>query len=46
MVENEFTVQDSLSFSQEIIDVNFNGLMVSLDPEVLFANIPLGETID
>lgn len=43
---NEFTVKDSFSFCEEILDQNPNLFMASFDIQSLFTNIPLDETID
>ena len=43
---NEYTVKDSFSFAEEIVEQNANLYMVSFDVESLFTNIPLDETID
>ena len=43
---NEYTVQDSFSFSKEVIDQDPNLFMTSFDIELLFTNILLDETID
>ena len=46
LTENEYTVHDSFSFASHISKFNSKNLMVSLDVESLFTNIPLEETID
>ena len=46
LTENEYTVHDSFSFAREVSQFNSKDLMVSLDIESLFTNIPLEETID
>ena len=43
---NEYTVKDSFSFAEEIVEQNADLYMVSFDVESLFRNIPLDETID
>ena len=44
LTENEYTVHDSFSFAREVSQFNSKDLMVSLDIESLFTNIPLEET--
>ena len=46
LIENQYTVQNSFSFSSEVSKFNSKNLMASLDVESLFTNIPLEETID
>ena len=46
LIENEYTVHDSFSLASEVSKFNAKNLMVSLDVESLFTNIPLEETID
>ena len=41
-----FTVQDSFSFSREVIDLNFSCLLADLGIESLFTNTISEETID
>ena len=43
---NEYTFQDSFTFSEEITKTDCNYVMASLDVESLFTNIPLEETIE
>ena len=43
---NEYTVKDSFSFAEEIVEQDSKLYMVSFDVESLFTNIPLDETID
>ena len=43
---NEYTVKDSFSFAEEIIEQDSKLFMVSFDVESLFTNIPLDETIN
>ena len=43
---NEYTVKDSFSFAQEVVDFDSNLFMSSLDVTSLFTNIPLNETTD
>ena len=43
---NEFTVHDSSSFAEEVVNFDVNCIMASLDVESLFNNIPLDETIE
>ncbi|XP_066924802.1 uncharacterized protein [Clytia hemisphaerica] len=43
---NEYTVKDSFSFANEIVEQNADLYMVSFDIQSLFTNIPLDETID
>ena len=43
---NEFTIHDSLSFAEEIVNFDTDCIMASLDTESLFANTPLEETIE
>ena len=42
---NEYTVKDSFSFADEIVEQDASLYMVSFDVESLFTNIPLDETI-
>ena len=43
---NEFTVHDSFSFAEEVVNFDANCIMASLGVESLFTNIPLDETIE
>ena len=43
---NEYTVKDSFSFAEEIVEQDAKLFMVSFDVESLFTNIPLDETIN
>ena len=43
---NEFTIHDSLSFSEEIVNFDTDCIMASLDIESLFPNTLLEETIE
>ena len=43
---NEYTVKDSFSLTQEIIDQDPNLFMASFDIQSLFTNIPLDKTIE
>ena len=43
---NEFTVHDLFSFAEEVLNLDVNCIMASLDVESLFINIPLDETIE
>ena len=43
---SEFTVKDSFSFAEEIIQQNCHCHMASFDVNSLFTNIPLDETIE
>ena len=43
---NEYTIQDSFSFAEELLSFDSNLVMASFDVESLFTNIPLKETID
>ena len=43
---NEFTVHGSFSFAEEVVNFDGTCIMVSLDVESLFTNIPLDETIE
>ena len=42
---NKFTVKNSFDFAEEVVNYDHNLYTASLDPESLFTNIPLGETI-
>ena len=46
MTTNEFTVQDSFKFAEDIRSQNKQFVMASLDVDSLFTNIPLDETIE
>ena len=46
ITQNEFTVEDSFTFVDEILTQNSDLYMASLDVDALFTNIPLQETID
>ena len=46
LTENEYTVQDSFQFAEEICEQDTTLTMGSLDVDSLFTNIPLDETID
>ena len=46
ITQNEFTVTDSFTFLDEILTQNSDLYIASLDVDVLFANMPLDETID
>ena len=43
---NEYTIKDSFSFAEELLNYDSNLIMASFDVESLFTNIPLQETID
>ena len=43
---NEFTVHDSFSFEEEVVNFDANCIMASLDVESLLTNIPLDETTE
>ena len=43
---NEYTIKDSFSFAEELLNYESNLIMASFDVESLFTNIPLQETID
>ena len=43
---NEYTIKDSFSFVEEVLNYGSNLKMVSFDVESLFSNIPFQETID
>ena len=43
---NEYTIKDSFSFAEELLNYDSNLVMASFDVESLFINIPLQETID
>ena len=45
LTTNEFTVKNSFDFAEEVVNYDHNLYTASLDPESLFTNIPLGETI-
>ena len=42
---NEYTIKDSFSFAEELLNYDSNLMMASFDVESLFTNIPLQETI-
>ena len=42
---NDYTVKDSFTFAKEVINVEHNLFMASLDVESLFTNIPIDESI-
>ena len=42
---DDYTVKDSFTFAEEVIDFDHNLSMASLDVESLFTNIPVDETI-
>ena len=44
-IRNEFTVENSFDFANEVVNYDHNLYMASLDVESLFTNIPLEETI-
>ena len=46
VTQNEFTVQDSFTFVDEILTQDIDLYLVSLDIDALFIDIPLDETID
>ena len=46
LTTNEFTVKDSFHFAEEIVDLQHDLFMGSLDVHSLFTNIPLEETIE
>ena len=46
LTSNEYTVNDSFPFAEEIVEQDSEFLMGSLDVDSLFTNIPLEETID
>ena len=43
---NTYTIKDSFTFAEEVVEQNAGLYMVSFDVESLFANIPLDETIN
>ena len=43
---NEFTIHDSFSFAEEVVNFDGNCIMACLDVESLFTNIQLDETIE
>ena len=43
---NEYTIKDSFSFAEELLNYDSNLVMASFDVESLFTNIPLQETND
>ena len=43
---NKYTIKDSFSFAEELLNYDSNLIMASFDVESLFTNIPLQETID
>ncbi|XP_057293116.1 uncharacterized protein LOC130621786 [Hydractinia symbiolongicarpus] len=46
VTKNEYTVHDSFSFTEDIIQQDGSLYMASLDIDSLFTNIPLNETIE
>ena len=42
---NDYTVKDSLTFAEEVINFDHNLFIDSLDVESLFTNIPVDDTI-
>ena len=46
MSSNQYTVRDSFSFANELLNLNDVHHMASIDVSSLFTNIPLQETID
>ncbi|XP_057290203.1 uncharacterized protein LOC130612883 [Hydractinia symbiolongicarpus] len=46
VTKNEYTVHDSFSFAEDIIQQDGSLYMASLDIDSLFTNIPLNETIE
>ena len=46
LATNEYTVKDSFTFGGELLSFVSKLLMVSLDIDLLFTNIPLQETIE
>ena len=42
----EFTVHDSFSFAEEVVNFDANCIVASLDVESLFTNIPIDKTIE
>ena len=45
LTTNEYTVENSFDFADEVVNCDHNFYMASLDVELLFINIPLEETI-
>ena len=43
---NTYTIKDSFTFAEEVVEQNAELYMVSFDVESLFTNIPLDETIN
>ena len=46
LTSNEYKVNDSFAFAEEIVEQDSELFMGSLDVDSLFTNIPLEETID
>ena len=46
LTDNEFTVQDSFQFVEEVASFDANCIMESLDVKSLFTSIPLDEIIE
>ena len=46
MTSNEYTVKDSFTFTEEIVEQDSVFFIGSLDADPVFTNIPLEETID
>ena len=46
LTSNEYTVKDLFAFSEETVQQDSQFFMGNLDPDFLFTNIPLEETID
>ena len=46
LTSNEYTIEDSFSFAEELSNDGSNLAMTSFDVELLFTNIPLQGTID
>ena len=46
MTSNEYTVKDSFTFTEEIVEQDSGFFIGSLDADPVFTNIPLEETID
>lgn len=46
VTDNEYTIKDSFQFGKDVLQLDSNLYMGSLDVEALFTNLPLTETID
>ena len=46
LIINEFTDDDSFSFTEEAANFDSNCIVTSLETEILFTNIPLDEAVE